>query len=852
MKIFFCFVFFGLSYSGAIAQTSDFQYTNVPLDKILLGIETSYDVKFSYNPTLVDGVSVTLSRSNTSLESLINELQKQTEIIFEKIDDRYYILKKNTLITVCGYVRDSNGNIPLQGASIVDVKDRSLGTISDEKGYFDFGEAHKADTLFITYLGYEPLILPVDKIKRQECGTYHMVLANFVLNEVVVQEYMVSGMVKSKDGGIVIDPLQMDLLSGQSEPDVLQSIQLLPGIESPTETASGLYVRGGVPDQNLILLDGIKMYNYGHFFGLISAFNPYITDNVKIYRSGTKPQYGDRVSGVIDIETDSKIPKKTQGGFGLNMINVDGFLKVPISKKLGFFLSARRSFTDFLQTPTYNNFSDRVFQNTGIDANNNNLGGDASGAEERFYFSDVNFKVILQVSESDKFTFSNFYTSNQLDYSLDFDQMDTPFSYDLNIENIGANARWNKKWNTNVSSTAQFYYSQYDLKYENSNPFVEERFVPQKTNNIKEVGCSLHTDWILKRGLTLSGGYQFFNNQVQYELSNSMFDESSNNNNPTYALYAQLNFEKERKWYFDIGFRSNFYGAVNEFVLEPRAYIEKVISDSFRVKGTLELKNQAVSHIIEFATADFGLENQVWALANEFMVPVLQSQQFSGGFLVNKKGWNIDVDAYYKDIVGLTSLVSGFENTNEIFTFGESTSLGLDVLIKKKWRNYSSWLGYTHARTDFEFDGLNNGKPFRGNNDIAHSLTWSHFYKWKNLQFSLGWKYRTGIPNTSAKAVQNQDGIYEIVFNDVNALTLPDYHRLDFSMAYDFALSKKDASTKGKIGFSLLNLYNKKNILNRNYLHTFALDEIGTNGEITPVDQLSLGFTPNIVLRFSF
>jgi len=253
------------------------------------------------------------------------------------------------------------------------------------------------------------------------------------------------------------------------------------------------------------------------------------------------------------------------------------------------------------------------------------------------------------------------------------------------------------------------------------------------------------------------------------------------------------------------------------------------------------------------ATLNFGLENQVWALSSEEGLPILQSNQLSVGFLFSKSGWNIDIDAYYKDINGLTSLTRGFESTTSNFSEGNSITKGVDVLAKKKIGNYSTWLGYTHSSTNFTFDALNQGKSFRGNNDIAHSLSWSHFYQWKKLQFSLGWKYRTGIPYTEALGTSIVDGVELINFAAINGETLPDYHRMDFSVVYDFELAKKENPIRAKLGLSLLNVYNRQNLLSRNSDLYIVIDENGQeNTELREISRFSLATTPNLVFRLNF
>ena len=174
------------------------------------------------------------------------------------------------------------------------------------------------------------------------------------------------------------------------------------------------------------------------------------------------------------------------------------------------------------------------------------------------------------------------------------------------------------------------------------------------------------------------------------------------------------------------------------------------------------------------------MENQIWALTTEEGFPLLKSKQVSAGFLYTKDGWNIDVDAYYKDINGLTSLTRGFASVEDNFSEGSSYTKGIDVLLKKKFKAYSTWLGYTYSRTDFSFETINQGEIFRGNNDITHSITWSHAYKWKDFQFSLGWKYRSGTPYTKANGTITQNEDVYIDYKKVNAENLPNYHKNGF------------------------------------------------------------------------
>lgn len=847
------FILFIFLFSLGIRAQENIHFTETPLTDVLTALEGVYHVKFSYNAALVKNKMVSLQLDEAQLLDILLQIENEFEVVFEQIDERYYILKNKTQLSFCGYLKDANDDSIIEGATITN-RNQTIGVVSDASGFFKLENLNTSDTLLISFLGFRSLEFSPKQKNDKSCETYLMSADSYVLNEVVVREYLAAGILRTRDGSIKIKPRSLDILAGQSEPDILQNIQLLPGIESPSETASGIYIRGGSPDQNLILWDGIKMYNSDHFFGMISAFNPYITKAVTVSRGGTKSEYGDRVSGVIDIETANTIPEKVQGGLGLNMTHADAFLKIPVSEKFGVLVSGRRSITDVFQTPAFNRFSEKVFQNSSITENQSIFEPEFSERKQRFYFTDVTLKFIAKLSEKDQIIVSNLYTKNKLDYSFNDDELDIGSRDQLGIQNLGTSMFWQRSWNPKFSSKTHFYYSAYDFSYEGGNNYFESGSAIKKTNNIKEIGASIHTDWNLSKQITFSNGYQFFSNQVAYQLQEESFLESDDFKSPTHSIYTQLNYSKQQSWYIDAGLRASYYVGFGSVFLEPRLNIERLLGEHFRIKASGEIKNQAVSQIIEFTTQDFGLENQVWALSQGEGFPILRSNQLSAGFLFIQNGWNLDVDAYYKNIEGLTSLTRGFESATDNFSEGSSNTKGVDILLKKKINNYSTWVGYTYSVTDFTFDDLNNGNAFRGNNDINHSLTWSHAYQWNRFQLSLGWKFRSGTPYTQALGTQiDADGDTFIAYDEINAKTLPAYHRMDISALYEFKMSNKENAPNAKIGFSLLNLYGRENQLSKTYGLFLVSDENDNqNIELGQLDKFSLGITPNLVFRLDF
>jgi hypothetical protein len=679
------------------------------------------------------------------------------------------------------------------------------------------------------------------------------------LQEVVIKEYLTTGINReNEDTAILVSPKKLGILPGLTEPDVLQSIQLLPGVQSPTETAAGIYIRGGTPDQNLVLWDGINIYHSGHFFGTISAFNPYITEDIKLYKSGTKARYGNRISGVIDITSDYDIPEKIEGGFGSNMTHADVYLRAPIDRSSAVIVSARRSINDVFNTETFRNLEKKVFQDTKISDGNKVFEDDeVTNTKDVFYFTDFTLKAISNLNDKNKITISSLFTKNKLDYGFLIEQYDEASQDQLDIENQGTSITWDHDYSETLSHTLSSYLSKFDLSYTGSNSITDE-FNDQlsKDNTIDDFGIAYDLDWDINQTSAFGFGYQFSSSKVKYALRfedsespEDNFDQSNIKTNNVQALYADYQFRIKDKWFVNLGLRANYFSVLDKFFAEPRLQIEAKISPVFKFKASGESLHQAVSQVVEFNTKSFGLENQIWVISDGSSVPILKSIQLTSGFVFNKNGWDIDLEGYYKKVKGLTSFTLGFENVDDFFSRGKSNVLGLELLVKKKIQNYRTWLSYSFIDNDFTFNNINNGDSFSGNSDITHQLTWSHTYEWKRIDISLGWNLRTGIPYTKAIGIMDTPNGSVIEFDETNGDRLSNYHRLDISATYKFNISN-NKKWNGKLGFSLLNIYNQKNVLSRTYEKRQSNTDTGE--VLREINKISLGITPNLVLRIDF
>ncbi|WP_103863810.1 carboxypeptidase-like regulatory domain-containing protein [Aquimarina sp. I32.4] len=829
-------------------------YKETPLQQVLNELSESYDLIFSFSNETVKNKIITLVIKDTPLDEILITLKTLTNLNFKKISDRQVIVSsENNQIEVCGYLFDASTNSPLPYATIT-IESSKVGTITNDDGFFQLGMIDKNESISIQYVGYKTKILDAASFTTSTCSRIPLLTESTSLGEVLIVEYITTGIDKNIDGSLTISNDELGILPGQSEPDIFQSVQLIPGINSPDETASGIQIRGGSPDQNLVLWDNIKMYNTGHFFGMFSAFNPNVIKSAKIFKGGADPKYGDRVSGVIDISSEGEVPEKFNGGAGINGTHGDMFIKVPVGKALGLVLSGRRSYTDSFETPTYKALSEKVFQNTKIAENPNQIPTEEDEEEEdeesiaknNFFFYDTSAKLIIDASDNDKILISGILTDNNLTFEVNNEE--DLITDDLEIKNKGGSISWQGTKMNNLHHHLKAYYSMFDSDYlftERQELEIEERSV--RKNTVKDIGADFNITYDLDSKNSFMLGYQFSSTDVVYTVTRegefeNPIDESDNVKNKANTLYANYKFSPKNKSFINLGIRSSSYSVVDKVYIEPRANIEHPITRFLRIKATGELRYQPISQLVEFEDTQLRLENNLWIHANE-NIPVLESTQFSGGILFSKKGWNFEIDGYYKNIDGLTSITSGFNTINSELSTGESEILGVDVLLKKKVKNFRTWVGYTFNDVKYTFPEIQRGS-FSGNNDITHNFRISNTYTINNWEFSLGWLWRSGAPFTGANLINE-----EIVFENANANRLPEYHRMDISAIYRFNISTS-GSWRGQLGASIQNIYNRQVPIAVSY----QLDDNITTGdlELEKLQQKSLGITPNAVFRIYF
>ncbi|MDR6301309.1 TonB-dependent receptor plug domain-containing protein [Mesonia maritima] len=659
------------------------------------------------------------------------------------------------------------------------------------------------------------------------------------LEEVMLSNYLAKGINKKNNGVFEINYKNFGILPGLIEPDALQTLQALPGVESVNETVSNINVRGGTNDQNLILWDGIRMYQYGHFFGLISSFNPYQTKKVTLIKNGTNPAYGNSVSSVVSMETEENLNKDFYAETGINFLSTHGFIDTPLGKKSSIQASARVSINGFFITPTYYKYFDRAFQDTEITSTS----AQTLNTDQKFNFHDASLRWLYNFSSQDKLRVNLIYTSNDLQFNENAFIGGEVVSREsgLSQKSIGFGVFHNRTWSNSFETSTQFYYSNYNLEGENANIFQEQRVLQE--NNIAEVGLKLNSLLNFNKYFQFQNGYEFIGTNVTdtENLTNPVISDEDKEKLNTHALFTSIKYRSDNKQTrVEAGARINYFDKFNLFLAEPRISFNQQFLDFFTLEILGELKSQTTTQVIDFQTDFLGIEKRRWQLANQQDIPILKSKQLSLGLRYYRNKWLLSAEAYAKNVSDISSQSQGFQNQYQYAQIiGDYTIRGIDFLVNKRFDNLSAWVSYSLTNNNYEFGELSTTK-FPNNVEIVNSLSVAASYNFNQFKFSAGINWRSGKPFTPLTQNGIENNIFE--FENANSSNLKNYLRVDISASKEFSLTDK---LNAYMGVSIWNLLDRENIINAYY-------ERSSTNKIELVKQQALGLTPNFVFRVKF
>ncbi len=837
------YAFYLLVFVGSIctAQTNS---NKTPLTAFIKSLEQQFNIKFSYAVEDIATISIEKPSKTLNLQQTIDYLNAKVPLNFKALDNRYITVSasdKTTNISGTVYAEDTKS--VLSGAFI--RSNNSKWTTSSQNGIFNLENIPLETTIIISFIGYESKILSAKDFFAAANNNLNINLkpSKEELNAIIIPVFLTSGLQKATDGSTILNTKKFGILPGLTEPDVLQSVQSLPGVESTNESVANINVRGGTNDQNLILWDNIKMYHSGHFFGLISAYNPYLTNKIVVTKNGTSAEFSDGVSSMINMSTNNTIKKNISGGGGINLISGDVFVEIPLSKNLQIDLSARHSITDFINTPTYSNYYKKSFQDTEINNDNSD-----KNTNSDFYFYDYTAKILFDLNKKHQFRANLIGITNELNYSENYNSDDSKSkASSLSQKNIGLGGSWNAKWTNQLSTELNSYYSRYNIDSRDYRIATDQLLT--EGNEVIETGTKFNLHYSFTDNLKLLAGYQINETGMlnQTRVSSPLYSSTKKNVLLNHAVFTETEFHKN-KTYLRLGLRLNYFQKFQKFLLEPRINFRQELSNQLAVKLEGEFKNQSSTQIIDFEDDFLGVEKRRWQLVNNNNIPIAKSKQASLGLDFHQNNWNIDLTGFYKFVDGITASNQGFYNNFQYKNaHGNYTDKGVEFLINKTTKNYSAWLSYTFSQNNYYF-GSFTPTTFPNNVDIRHSVTLGVNYKiLDNLKISIGGIWHNGIPYTQPvegnETVQNGNR-YFVNYDIPNSLNLDNFLRLDTSFSYNFDFN---SNTKATLRAGIINITNEKNNINRYY----KVDP-NDNTKAILVNNKSLELTPNISFRVNF
>ncbi len=824
-------LFFSLIFS-----LSSFAQEKESLTSIITTLQEKHNVQFNYAEDLIAETFLKPPPIEFSLDESLEYLEKNSKLSFTKMNDTFVLVKQKDAAFLCGYIIDKETLKPLIAATVQNKKNYA---VSDETGFFRLKIENETETISIRFLGYKPLDRPLQDFNRDKCNEIFL-LPNFqVLPEVLVSNYITSGINKISDGSFVIDFSDFGILPGVIDNDVLQAVQAFPGIQSINETVSNINIRGGTHDQNLIMWDGIKMYQSGHFFGLISMYNPQITQKVSVLKNGTGVSYTDGVSGTIAMHTSEELTTDFNANVGLNLIDANAFADIPIGKKSSLQIAGRKGLSDFFKTPIYNEFFERISQNTEVQ---NNI-GNTINSDKSFDFYDTSLRFIYQISEKDILRVNFINVSNNLEFNenafINNEQKSRQSS--LSQNSIAGAIYYNREWNNNLQTTFEGYETDYKLKAVNVNLLETQRF--KQENVVSETSLKLKMNYKFDEKFNLLGGYQFVETKITNldDVDDPLFRFLVSEVVRSHSIFSEIGFRTQNNnTNIKGGIRLNYIDKFKKTLWEPRLSFTQRFLENFTFEILGEFKNQYTSQLINFQNDFLGIEKRRWQLSNNRDIPIIRSKQFSAGINFTNNGWLVSTEGYYKYVDGITTQSQGFQNQYEFSKFiGSYDVKGLDVLLRKKVSEFNFWLSYSFMDNQYKFSDLQ-PNAFPSNLDITHAITLGTAYSLKNLKIAAGFNWHSGKPSTSP-VIGDEISNNEINYTTPNSSRLQNYMRMDLSAHYSFNITQK---IKADAGISIWNILDRENEIN-NFYHV-------DNEEVIETQQRSLGITPNAGLRLYF
>lgn len=766
-----------------------------------------------------------------------------------------YAQKKMTL---SGYMRDAESGEALIAATVY-INELEIGTQTNNFGFYSISAPAGTYTVIFSYIGYDTRTVQVDLTDNK---SYNVDMGgDNVLKEVVItsekQDKNVSG---TQMGTISISAAKVKKLPVIfGETDILKTLQLMPGVQSAGEGNAGFYVRGGGPDQNLILLDDAVVYNTGHLFGFFSVFNTDALNNVTLIKGGMPANYGGRLSSVVDVSMKEGNMKEYHGEGGIGLIASRLTLEGPLKKDKGsFMLSGRRTYIDVLVKP---------FAKEG-----------SALANSGYHFYDANLKANYRFTDKDRVYLSGYFGRDK----FKFGSGSGSFAADIPWGNSTATLRWNHLFNDKLFLNTTAVYNDYQFSFGAKQGDVEFKLA----SGVRDWSGKMDLDYYapfnhkFKTGIAYTY-HKFIPNQVSGSAGNTVLEP--NNALIKYAheggAYIMDEFEPFSWMTVNAGLRYSWFGQIGPYVTyntdptgkrtdstaypsgdivttyggwEPRLNLRFEVNEKSSIKASAAKAYQYI-HLV--SNNGSTLPTDLW-VPSTLLVQPQQAWQYSIGYFRNflDNALETSVEVYYKDMENQVEYRQGYvpnsiQDPELDFVFGSGEAYGAEFFINKTKGKFTGWIGYTLSWTYRTFPDLNNGNAYPAKYDRRHDLSVVSSYELNDK-----WTFSGVFVFGSGNAITLPTNYYFIdqaivpQYSELNAYRLFPYHRLDLSAVLT-PRQKKPRKWQGSWAFSIYNIYSRQNPY---FLYVDTEGDLST-GVKASVKQVSIfPILPSVTYNFKF
>ena len=820
---------FALQTQAQKAETKlSFSIRNATLEEFVKRIENSTGFSFIYGEEVKINHRLTLDVKQKTIPEILN-LAFANEPVKYQITGRHILLQKkkqkpvSRKFTISGYVTDGTSSETLIGANILESRQQQ-GTTTNPYGFYSITLPAGETELSFSYLGYTTRQYKLELSKDTLINV--LMQDNNQLEEVVIiSDKAEAGITATQMGAQEIPIAQIkNTPSILGEADVMKTIQLMPGLQAGVEGSAGLYVRGGGPDQNLILLDGVPVYNVDHLFGFFSVFTPEAVKKVTLFKSSFPARFGGRLSSVVDVRSNDGDMKKYHGTLSIGLLSSKIQLEGPIIRdKTSFNISARRSYIDLIAKP-FMPKDDKI----------------------SYYFYDINAKINHKFSDRSRL-FLNFYNGKDSYYFKTTDSSSSMYKdkMSLNWGNTIATARWNYIFNQKLFSNTTVAYNKYRMDA-NSTVYTktsllesisESNYHSNYHSGICDWSYLIDFDYNPTPAHHIKFGAGYLHHDFRPEVATSKIQEKEDGITKQDTLYNSIsnstiqahevsayiedNFDIGSRLRMNVGLHLSMFRVQkrNYFSAQPRVSARYQLTRHTALKASYTKMSQYI-HLL--SSTPISMPTDLWVPVTSKIKPMQAHQYSLGSYYTGLPGWEFSVEGYYKQMrnvleykegVSFLGSSSGWENKVEM---GKGRSMGIEFMAQKTTGKTTGWIAYTLAKRDRKFavGGINNGERFPYKYDRRHNLSLVVNHKFSNrIDIGASWIFSTGGTATIAEEVTaiirpGEDAIQQKDYIEKrNNYRLPASHRLNIGVNFN----KKTKHGVRTWNISLYNAYNAMN-----------------------------------------